>query len=67
MHPISTNPKKMLMAVEPLRATKGAQRLGIPTKDLMRLIYDRKIRYAMVNGIAHIPLDALEEYLARAS
>jgi excisionase family DNA binding protein len=57
----------MLMTVEPLRATEAAQRLGIPTKDLMRLIYDRKIRYVMINGIAHIPLDALEEYLATAS
>jgi hypothetical protein len=57
----------MPMAVEPLRATKAAQRLGVPTKDLMRLIYDRKIRYVIVNGIAHIPPDAVEEYLARAS
>jgi excisionase family DNA binding protein len=56
-----------MMAVEPLGATEAAQRLGISTKDLMRLIYDRNIRYVMVDGIAHIPLDALEEYLARAS
>ena len=55
------------MAVEPLRATKAAQRLGIPTKDLMRLIYKREIRYVMVDGIAQIPPDALEEYRARAS
>lgn len=55
------------MATEPLRASEAARRLGIPTKDLVRLIYERKIRYVMVNGIAHVPPDALEEYRARAS
>jgi hypothetical protein len=39
----------------------------MPTKDLLRLIHDRKIRYVMVKGIAHIPVDALEEYRAKAS
>jgi len=37
------------------------------TKDLLRLIHGRKILYEMVDGIAHIPTDALEEYQARAS
>ena len=55
------------MAAEPLRATEAARRLGIRTEDLVRLIYERKIRYVMVNGIAHVPLDALEEYRAKAS
>lgn len=57
----------MMTGTEPLRATKAAHRLGVPTKDLMRLIYDRKIRYVMVDGFAHIPPDALEEYRARPS
>jgi hypothetical protein len=30
-------------------------------------VYERKIRYEMVDGIAHIPGDALEEYRAKAS
>jgi hypothetical protein len=37
------------------------------TKDLLRLVHARKIRYEMVDGIAHIPIDALEEYRAKAS
>ena len=55
------------MSTDVLRATEAARRLGIPTKDLLRLVQERRIRYVMVNGIAHIPLDALEEYRARAS
>jgi len=34
----------------------------MPTKDLLRLIHERKIRYVMVRGIAHVPEDAIEEY-----
>jgi hypothetical protein len=52
---------------EPLRATQAARRLGIPTKELLRLVYERQIRYVMINGIAHIPVDALLEYRAKAS
>jgi excisionase family DNA binding protein len=55
------------MAAEPLRATDAARRLGISTKELLRLIHERKIRYVMVKGIAHIPVDALDEYRAKAS
>jgi excisionase family DNA binding protein len=55
------------MAAEPLRATEAARRLGISTKDLLRLVYERKIRYVMVNGIAHIPIDAIGEYRSKAS
>jgi hypothetical protein len=52
---------------EPLRATQAARRLGIPTKELLRLVYEHQIRYVMINGIAHIPVDALLEYRAKAS
>jgi len=52
---------------EPLRAAEAARRLDIPTKELLRLIYERKIRYVMVHGIAHIPVDALAEYRRQAS
>ena len=55
------------MASEPLRATEAARQLGVPTKELLRLVQLHKIRYVMVNGIAHIPSDALKEYRARAS
>lgn len=55
------------MSTEPLRASVAARRLGLPTSELLRLIHDRKIRYVMVKGIAHVPEDAVTEYEARAS
>lgn len=54
------------MTTELLRAPEAARRLEIPTKDLLRLIYERKIRYVMVEGIAHVPGDAIEEFRATA-
>jgi excisionase family DNA binding protein len=54
------------VGAELLRASEAARRLDIPTKELLRLVHDRKIRYEMVDGIAHIPLDALDEYQPRA-
>jgi excisionase family DNA binding protein len=55
------------MSTDVLRATEAARRLGIPTKELLRLVHERRIRYVMVNGIAHVPVDALDEYRATAS
>jgi excisionase family DNA binding protein len=55
------------MAAELLRAAEAARRLGISTKDLLQLVYERKIRYVMVNGIAHVPVDGLDDYRANAS
>ncbi len=55
------------MAVQLLTASEAARRLGVPTKDLLRLVHERKIRYVMVKGIAHIPEAALDEYRAQAS
>lgn len=55
------------MPAEPLRATQAARRLDIPTKELLRLVYERKIRFVMVDGIAHIPEDAITEYQSKAS
>ena len=57
----------MPMSAEPLRATAAARRLGMPTSELLRLIHDRQIRYVMVDGIAHVPEDAIEEYAAHAT
>lgn len=51
----------------PLRAAQAARQLGIPTKELLRLVYEHKIRYVMLNGIAHIPADAIDEYQAPGS
>lgn len=55
------------MAEELLRATEVARRLGVTTRDVLDLIYRRKISYVMSNGIAHVPLSALAEYQAKAS
>lgn len=55
------------MTSEPLRAAAAAKALGMPTKDLLRLIYDREIRYVMLDGMAHVPLDAIDEYRDRAA
>ena len=51
---------------EPLRAADAGRRLGASTREIIRLICQHELRYEMVNGIAHIPADALEEYRARA-
>lgn len=55
------------MSTELLRASEAARRLEISTKELLSLVYEREIRYEMVDGIAHIPTDALEEYRAQSS
>lgn len=55
------------MPAELLRASEAARRLDMPTKELLRLIQERKLRHEMVDGIAHVSSDALEEYRARAS
>jgi hypothetical protein len=55
------------MSIELLRASEAARRLEISTKDLLGLVRERKIRYVMVDGIAHVPVDALDEFRAKAS
>src|SRR5580704_11933119 len=55
------------MSVELLRASEAARRLEMSTKELLRLVHGREIRYEMVEGIAQLPTDALEEYRAQAS
>lgn len=55
------------MSTELLRASEAARRLDMSTKDLLRLVHRRENRYEMVDGISHIPTDAVEEYRARAS
>ncbi|MHB8463764.1 MAG: excisionase family DNA-binding protein [Acidimicrobiales bacterium] len=55
------------MAAEMLRVSEAARRLTIPTKEVLRLVHERKIRFVMIRGIAHIPSDAIDEYRAKAS
>jgi len=55
------------MSIELLRASEAARRLDIPTKDLLGLVHEHKIRYVMVDGIAHVPVDALDEFRAEVS
>lgn len=54
------------MTTELLRASEAARRLDMSTKELLRLVLDRAIRYEMVDGIAHTPSDSVAEYRARA-
>jgi excisionase family DNA binding protein len=56
---------EVTMGVELLRAPEAARRLELPTKEVLRLIYERKIRYVMVKGNAHVPAEAVEEYRAK--
>ena len=53
---------KATMRTEPLRASEAARRLDVATKEPLRLIHEHKIRYVMVDGIAHVPRDAIDEY-----
>ncbi len=54
------------MTTEVLRASQAARQLGIPTKEVLRLALERKIRYVMVRGMVHFPKDALEDYRTAA-
>ena len=55
------------MPADLLKASEAARRLGMSTKELLRLVHERKIRFVMVKGIAHVPEEAVEEFRARAS
>jgi len=50
------------MPADLLRATEAARQLDLPTGELLRLIFDRKIRCVMVDGIAHVRKDAIDGY-----
>ncbi|HEV3363321.1 MAG TPA: excisionase [Acidimicrobiia bacterium] len=55
------------MAVEIPGMAEAAERLGITTRQMVQLVYDREIRYVIVDGIPRIPEDAIEEYRRKAS
>lgn len=52
---------------EPLRVSEAARRLGMSTRDVIELIYEHKLPYVMIDGIAHILENALEDYRSRPS
>jgi excisionase family DNA binding protein len=49
-------------AATTLRLSQAARELGLETREVARLVHERQIRHVMVDGIAHIPADAVEEY-----
>jgi len=55
-----------LYAEEPLRMSVAAELLGISTLEMVELVYHRKIRYALVDGIPRVPRAALDEYRHKA-
>jgi hypothetical protein len=47
---------------------EAARELGITTREMVQLVYDRKIRWIVDEiGIIRIPEDAIEEYRRKAS
>lgn len=50
-----------------VRVSEAARRLDISTKQLLVLIHEREIGYVMLNGIAHVPVDAINEYRSKVS
>ena len=55
------------MTSEILYMAEAAERLGITTRQMVQLVYDRAIRYVIVDGIPCIPEDAVDEYRNKAS
>ena len=53
------------MPVEILRLAAAAERLGMTTKEVVYLVHQRKIRYVLVDGVARIPSNVIEEYRAQ--
>jgi len=48
-----------------LRLAQAARTLGIESRELARLVYERRIGFVMIDGIAHIPSAALEDLRAQ--
>ena len=45
-----------------LTLSDAARRLEVPLEELTRAVVHRRIDFKLVDGIPHIPLDALESY-----
>jgi len=53
---------------EVLLPAEAARRLGIPTKDVVRAMYERKLpRVRLADGTLGIPADALAEFQRRTA
>jgi hypothetical protein len=48
-----------------LRAPEVGRRLGITTKDVLRLMHAHELRTVTIDGIAHVTEDGLDEYRQR--
>jgi excisionase family DNA binding protein len=46
---------------------EAARQLDVPTREIIEAVMERRIRFVMVRGIAHIPQQALKDYPAKAS
>ena len=55
------------MTTEVPGMAEAARRLGMTTRQMVQLVYDREIRYVIVDGIPRIPEDAIEEYRRKAT
>jgi hypothetical protein len=55
------------MSAEPLRIAAVAKLLDVPTRRIVDLIAERRVPYVMVEGMAHVPADALDTYRAALS
>jgi excisionase family DNA binding protein len=54
-------------ALGALTMAEAARCLGVPTREIVEAVVERRIPFVMVRGIAHIPENALEDYPAKAS
>lgn len=59
------NPTRRLDGLH--RAPEAARRLGITTKELLRLVHTRRLRHVVVEGVVHVSDSALLEYERRDS
>lgn len=50
------------MTPETIGMAEAGRQLGITTREVVQLVYDRRIRYVIVEGIPRIPQDAVEEF-----
>ena len=45
-----------------LTLSDAARRLGVPLEELTRAVVHRRIDFKLIDGIPHIPSQALEDY-----
>lgn len=63
MHPEAAgrHPRRIVTVMaDLLRAHEAAELLGITTTEMLQVIRDGHIRTVMVDGVAHVPADAID-------